>query len=71
VESSAFPQIIHGKFPLFHEDLSQIKTKFENIWRHSSGAYEVLIREKNRDQKISQSLYMQVFFADGAGKTSG
>ncbi len=40
------------KFRLFHEYLSQIKIKFKNIFRHPSGAYEVLIHEKTR-QKIS------------------
>jgi hypothetical protein len=46
-ERSVLLQIIREKFPLFHEYLSQIKTKFEIIFRCSSGAYEVLIDEKN------------------------
>jgi hypothetical protein len=47
------PRIICEKFPLFLEYLSQIKTKFENIYRRSSEAYEVLIHEKkNLDPKI-------------------
>jgi hypothetical protein len=51
-ESSVFLQIIRGKFPLFHEYLSQIKTKFEFIVRCSSGAYEVLIDDKPEPQNL-------------------
>ncbi len=40
-ESFDFPWNICGKFPIFHDYLSQMKTKFENIFRRSSGAYEM------------------------------
>jgi hypothetical protein len=51
-QSSDFPGIIRRKFPLFHKHLSQIKRKFENIFRRSSGAYEAMIHEKNQYPKI-------------------
>jgi hypothetical protein len=51
-ESSDFPRIIREMFPLFHEYLSQRKTKFENIFRLSSGAYEVLIQEKTTPKNL-------------------
>jgi hypothetical protein len=52
---SNFPLIMHGKFPLFHGYLSQIKTKTQYIFRRSS--------ENNRDQKVScYSPYKQIFY---------
>jgi hypothetical protein len=55
-------RIICENFPLFLEYFSQIKTKFENIYRRSSEAYEVLIHGKKlRDPKIAcYSLFKKV-----------
>jgi hypothetical protein len=52
-ESSEFPRIIRGKFPVFLEYLRQIKTKFEDSSRRSSGAHEVLFYEKIQESKNS------------------
>jgi hypothetical protein len=60
-ESFDFPWNIRGKFPSFHEYLTQMKTKFENIFRHSSGAYEVLIHNKNRAQKSQDTVPLSSF----------
>ncbi len=59
-ESFNFPRVIPESFLLL-EYLSQIKTKFENIFSRSSGADEVLILEKNETQKISCNSLLKHF----------